>query len=81
MIAISLLYFWCKSYVAIIKHKKITIYSIFQICSFLEIQENVGLRELCRNTVYVKPFKGENLHGFCGFLLTTNVLPLKIFLE
>jgi len=40
MIAISLLYFWCKSYVAIIKHKKIIIHSIFQICSFLEIQES-----------------------------------------
>jgi len=33
------------------------------------------------STVYIKSFKGENFCGFCGFLLTTNVLPLKIFLE
>jgi len=32
-------------------------------------------------TVYVKSFKVENFHGFHGFLLTANVLPLKIFLE
>jgi len=32
-------------------------------------------------TVYVKSFEGENFHGFHRFLLTTNVLPLKIFLE
>ena len=25
-------------------------------------------------------FEGENFCGFCRFLLTTNVLPLKIFL-
>jgi len=25
--------------------------------------------------------QGENFHGFRGFLLTANVLPLKIFLE
>ena len=30
-------------------------------------------------TVYVKTFKGENFCGFRGFLLNTNVLPLKIF--
>jgi len=33
------------------------------------------------HTVYIKSFEGENFHGFCGLLLTTNVLPLKIFLE
>jgi len=27
------------------------------------------------------PFEGENYRGFHGFLLTVNVLPLKIFLE
>jgi len=32
-------------------------------------------------TVYVKSFEGENFHSFRGFLLTANVLPLKIFLE
>jgi len=33
-------------------------------------------------TVYVKSFEEEKLsHGFCRFLLTANVLPLKIFLE
>jgi len=32
-------------------------------------------------TVYVKSFEGENFHGFSRFLLTANVLPLKIFLE
>jgi len=30
---------------------------------------------------YIKSFKGKNFCGFHGFLLTTNVLPLKIFLE
>jgi len=35
----------------------------------------------CVCTVYVKSFEGENFNGFCGFLLTVNVLPLKIFLE
>jgi len=33
------------------------------------------------NTAYVKSFEGENFHVFHGFLLTMNVLPLKIFLE
>jgi len=32
-------------------------------------------------TVYIKSFEGENFHGFHGFLLPMNVLPLKIFLE
>jgi len=32
-------------------------------------------------TVYVKSFKGENFYDFCRFLLTANVLSLKIFLE
>jgi len=32
-------------------------------------------------TVCIKLFEGENFHGFCGFLLIANVLPLKIFLE
>jgi len=32
-------------------------------------------------TVYVKSFEGENFRGFHEFLLTANVLPLKIFLE
>jgi len=32
-------------------------------------------------TVYLKSFEGENFHGFHGFLLTVNVLPLKFFLE
>ena len=27
-----------------------------------------------------KIFEGENFQGFCGFLVTTNVLALKIFL-
>jgi len=33
------------------------------------------------NTVCVKSFEGENFCGFSGFLLTANILPLKIFLE
>jgi len=33
------------------------------------------------HTVYAKSFEGENFCGFHGFLLTTNILPLKIFLE
>jgi len=32
-------------------------------------------------TVYIKSFKGKNFHGFHGFLLTANVLLLKILLE
>jgi len=32
-------------------------------------------------TIYVKSFERENFHGFHGFLLTVNVLPLKIFIE
>jgi len=34
-----------------------------------------------QNTVYVKSFEVKNFRGFHKFLLTTNVLPLKIFLE
>jgi len=34
-----------------------------------------------KHTVYVKSFEGENFCGFHKFLLTANVLPLKIFLE
>ena len=30
--------------------------------------------------IYDKMFEGENFHGFCGFLLTVNVLPLNILL-
>ena len=32
------------------------------------------------NTIYNNTLEGENFHGFCGFSLTANVLPLKIFL-
>jgi len=32
-------------------------------------------------TIYVKSFEGENFRSFHRFLLTANVLPLKIFLE
>jgi len=39
------------------------------------------ISNLGSTTVYVKSFEGESFHGFCGFLLTANVLPLKIFLE
>ena len=27
------------------------------------------------HTVYVKSFKGEMFHGFCGFIATMKVLP------
>jgi len=36
MIAISLLYFWCKSYVATIKHKKVIMHNISNLY-FLDI--------------------------------------------
>ena len=32
-------------------------------------------------TVYIKSFEEENFCGFRGFLLTVNVLPLRVFLE
>ena len=39
------------------------------------------LRIATEHTTYVKSFERENFCGFCGFLLTVNVLPLKFFLE
>jgi len=44
----------------------------------LFICDNIIFYDEC--TVCVKSFEGESC-GFCRFLLTANVLPLKIFLE
>jgi len=45
--------------------------------------DNLAAIKFCLldNTIYVNSFEGENFCGSHGFLLTMNIIPLKVFLE